>query len=224
MATLSIKSDQEIKELLDEYGIKHGPIVDSTRPLYEKKLREAMAKDKKVTKSSTDKTTKPSTDKTFYREEEEEVTYVTYRTPVRSEGPSGDGKPYMRSRPDYSGRDFVDDESYSKSHPEYSSGRHYVDDKPYSKPRPEYSSGRDYVAEPHIYNTPSMSSYSSYSKPSSVGRPAAVAGVKQGSPASSGRLIPLWVQFLVFLVVAGFLYFVFTNMESAETNPFNRIQ
>ncbi|KAM9506601.1 uncharacterized protein ACWYII_048339 isoform 15-T15 [Salvelinus alpinus] len=226
MAALRNKSDQEIKDLLDEYGIKHGPVVDTTRPLYEKKLKEAMAK-AKVT------VTKPSPDRTFYREDKEEVTYVTCQTPVRSEGPSGDGKPYMRSRPEYSERDRVDDKPYSR--PEYSE-RNRVDDKPYSRPeyseidrvddklysrsRPEYSSGRQYIDEPHVYNTPSSSS--SYSKPTPVVKSGGV--VKKENTTSSGRLIPLWIQFLVFLIVAGFLYFIFTNMESAESSPFNKIQ
>ncbi|KAK6308576.1 hypothetical protein J4Q44_G00218470 [Coregonus suidteri] len=192
MATLGNKSDQEIRELLDEYGIKHGPIVNTTRALYEKKLREAMAKNN---------VTKPSPDKTFYREEQEEVTYVTYRTPVMSAGPSGDGKPYMRSRPEYSERDFVDDKLYSRS-------------------RPEYSSRRQYVDEPHVYNTPSSSSYS---KPTPVVKSGGGV-VEEEKTESSGRLIPLWIQFLVFLIVAGFLYFIFINMESAESSPFNRIQ
>ncbi|KAM9506588.1 uncharacterized protein ACWYII_048339 isoform 1-T1 [Salvelinus alpinus] len=274
MAALRNKSDQEIKDLLDEYGIKHGPVVDTTRPLYEKKLKEAMAK-AKVT------VTKPSPDRTFYREDKEEVTYVTCQTPVRSEGPSGDGKPYMRSRPEYSERDRVDDKPYSRpeyserdrvddkpysrpeysernrvddkpySRPEYSernrvddkpysrpeySERNRVDDKPYSRPeyseidrvddklysrsRPEYSSGRQYIDEPHVYNTPSSSS--SYSKPTPVVKSGGV--VKKENTTSSGRLIPLWIQFLVFLIVAGFLYFIFTNMESAESSPFNKIQ
>ncbi|XP_031659345.1 emerin-like isoform X2 [Oncorhynchus kisutch] len=244
MAALRNKSDQEIKDLLDEYGIKHGPVVDTTRPLYEKKLKDAMAK-AKVT------VTKPSPDRTFYREDQEEVTYVTYQTPVRSEGPSGDGKPYMRSRPEYSERDRVDDKPYSRpeyserdrvddknymrSRPEYSE-RDRVDDKPYSRPeyserdrvddklysrsRPEYSSGRPYIDEPHVYNTPSSSSYS---KPTPVVKSGGGV-VKKENTTSSGRLIPLWVQFLVFLILAGFLYFIFTNMESAESSPFNRIQ
>ncbi|KAM6924393.1 uncharacterized protein FYW49_004632 [Xenentodon cancila] len=72
MSSLSSKSPQEISELLDEYGIKHGPVVDSTRGLYERKLKEAMSGGKKA---------RPPSDKTYYREEEEEVTYV-YRTPV----------------------------------------------------------------------------------------------------------------------------------------------
>ncbi|XP_070295461.1 emerin isoform X1 [Salvelinus sp. IW2-2015] len=244
MAALRNKSDQEIKDLLDEYGIKHGPVVDTTRPLYEKKLKEAMAK-AKVT------VTKPSPDRTFYREDKEEVTYVTCQTPVRSEGPSGDGKPYMRSRPEYSERDRVDDKPYSR--PEYRRGtgwminpiqetrvqredrvddkpysrskpeyreRDRVDDKLYSRSRPEYSSGRQYIDEPHVYNTPSSSS--SYSKPTPVVKSGGV--VKKENTTSSGRLIPLWIQFLIFLIVAGFLYFIFTNMESAESSPFNKIQ
>ncbi|XP_047429509.1 emerin (Emery-Dreifuss muscular dystrophy) [Mugil cephalus] len=70
--SLSDKSDAEITSMLAEYGIKHGPIVDSTRKLYEKKLEKAM-------KSTSVKT---SPDKTFYREEEE-VTYITYRSPAK---------------------------------------------------------------------------------------------------------------------------------------------
>ncbi|XP_077371076.1 uncharacterized protein LOC144014729 isoform X2 [Festucalex cinctus] len=71
--TLSVKSDDEIYALLNDMGIKHGPVVDSTRSLYEKKIVEAMAKWKKALR------TRP--DKTYYREEEK-VTYF-YRTPER---------------------------------------------------------------------------------------------------------------------------------------------
>ncbi|KAK1801737.1 hypothetical protein P4O66_022383 [Electrophorus voltai] len=71
MSSLSGKSAEELCQLLDEHGINHGPIVDSTRKLYEKKLKEALAK-----------ATKSSPDKTYYREEQEEVTYVTYHPPV----------------------------------------------------------------------------------------------------------------------------------------------
>ncbi|KAM9474791.1 uncharacterized protein Hap1MRO34_010781 isoform 2-T3 [Clarias gariepinus] len=45
---LSRKSDQEIVWMLDDYGIKHGPVVGSTRLLYEKKLRDVMAKERKT--------------------------------------------------------------------------------------------------------------------------------------------------------------------------------
>ncbi|XP_067384521.1 emerin (Emery-Dreifuss muscular dystrophy) isoform X1 [Channa argus] len=77
---LSEKSNEEISKLLAEFGIKHGPIVDSTRKLYEKKLEKAMET----------APVKPSSDKTFYREEgkaaEEEITYITYRSPIKQEG------------------------------------------------------------------------------------------------------------------------------------------
>ncbi|XP_076023226.1 emerin (Emery-Dreifuss muscular dystrophy) [Genypterus blacodes] len=68
--SLSVKSDDEISELLNQYGIHHGPIVGSTRRLYEKKLQEAMD----------NAPVKTSSDKTYYREEEEEITYITYNT------------------------------------------------------------------------------------------------------------------------------------------------
>ncbi|XP_029911850.1 emerin (Emery-Dreifuss muscular dystrophy) [Myripristis murdjan] len=88
--SLSDKSDNEIIELLAEYGIKHGPIVDSTRKLYEKKLKKAM--DEAVVK--------PSSDKTYYREEEEEITYVTYHSPVRNEAYSDTLKRRVITEPD----------------------------------------------------------------------------------------------------------------------------
>nr|XP_061803029.1 emerin-like [Nerophis lumbriciformis] len=78
MSALSAMSADKISDLLDEYGIKHGPVVESTRRLYEKKIREAMAKGEMVSLTNPDKT--------YYREEEEEVTYV-YSTPARSDLP-----------------------------------------------------------------------------------------------------------------------------------------
>ncbi|KAI3357371.1 hypothetical protein L3Q82_015803 [Scortum barcoo] len=180
MSALSSKSAQEISDLLDDYGIKHGPVVDSTRSLYEKKLREAMAKGKKA---------KQSPDKTYYREEEDEVTYV-YRTPVRSDG-AGDSGTYTRLRPEWTEREYDHGTSYSR----------------YSRSRPEYS-GRDYVDEPHMYDTPSTYR-NSYLKSTPM---------KSEAPAApkSSRLIPLWVQFVFFLAVAAFLYIVFSSMESNE--------
>ncbi|KAM3617605.1 uncharacterized protein V6R79_008804 [Siganus canaliculatus] len=73
--SLSDKSDEELSELLVQYGIKHGPVVDSTRKLYEKKLESAMQ----------EAAAKPSSDKTYYREEEEEI-IITYQSPMRHEG------------------------------------------------------------------------------------------------------------------------------------------
>ncbi|XP_054649992.1 emerin (Emery-Dreifuss muscular dystrophy) [Dunckerocampus dactyliophorus] len=74
--SLSEKSDDELSKMLSDYGIKHGPIVDSTRKLYVKKLENAMEQPP----------VKASSDKTYYREEEEEITYITYHSPVKHEG------------------------------------------------------------------------------------------------------------------------------------------
>ncbi|XP_077401583.1 uncharacterized protein LOC144035626 [Vanacampus margaritifer] len=103
MYTLSAKSAEEISDLLDEYGIKHGPVVVSTRSLYEKKIREAMVKGKRASLA------KP--DKTYYREEDEEVTYV-YRTPVKSDFPEDNGRLYMSARPEWTERE-VQHERYT---------------------------------------------------------------------------------------------------------------
>ncbi|KAK5863450.1 hypothetical protein PBY51_000479 [Eleginops maclovinus] len=126
MSSLRSRTAQEISDLLDEYEIKHGPVVDSTRNLYERKLKEAMAKGRKA---------KPSPDKTYYREEEE-VTYE-YKTPVRSDG-AGDSGSYMRSRPAWNEREFEHETSYSN----------------YSRPKLEYG-GQQFSDEPHMYDLPS---------------------------------------------------------------------
>ncbi|XP_070695874.1 uncharacterized protein [Pempheris klunzingeri] len=183
MSSLSGKSAQEISDLLDEYGIKHGPVVASTRSLYEKKLKEAMAKGKKA---------KPSSDKTFYREEEEEVTYV-YKTPVRSDG-AGDSGLYMRSRPEWNESEFEQATSYSG----------------YSRSKPEYR-GRNFDDEPYMYDTPSTYR-DSYLKSTPM-----KSSQDASKGAKSSRLIPLWVQFVFFLAVAVFLYLVFSSMETNES-------
>ncbi|XP_022597198.1 emerin [Seriola dumerili] len=188
MSSLSSKSAQDISDLLDEYGIKHGPVVDSTRSLYEKKLREAMAKGKRASY-------RPSPDKTYYREEEEEVTYV-YRTPVRSDaaGDYGDGRPSMSSRPGWSEREFEHETSYST----------------YSRSKPEYR-GQTFVDEPNIYEKAV-----SYRNSNLKSTPMKYEQDAPKAPKSS-RLIPLWVQFVFFLAVAVFLYLVFSSMETNES-------
>ncbi|KAF7657898.1 hypothetical protein LDENG_00020860 [Lucifuga dentata] len=190
MSTLSSLSAQEISDLLDQYGIKHGPVVDSTRGLYEKKLKEAMAKVKKA---------KPSLDKTYYREEEDEVTYV-YRTPTRNEN-AGDRGTYMRTRPEWTKREFEQENSYSS----------------YSKSKPEYR-GRDFADEPYMYDSPSSYRNVSYLKSTPVR-----SGEDAPKAAKSSRLVPLWVQFVFFLALAAFLYFVFSIMETTDSAPFKAV-
>ncbi|XP_061115015.1 emerin (Emery-Dreifuss muscular dystrophy) isoform X2 [Conger conger] len=209
MAALGSKSSQEISELLDEYGIKHGPVVDSTRGLYEKKLKEAMAKDTPVKKPS---------DRTYYREEQTEVTYVHRRVPLKSEALVDSGRSYT-STADY--RE-PEDESWDQR-------RSYTSTTKYGEPEVEsWDRGRSYTStksqEPEgedgdrLYQAETAHRYTSRSQPP-VRSPSAP--LKDSS--QPGRLIPLWFQFLVFLVVAAFLYYVFTSMEVNDGNPFKQV-
>ncbi|XP_008296317.1 emerin (Emery-Dreifuss muscular dystrophy) [Stegastes partitus] len=106
--SLSEKSDAELSSLLTEYGIKHGPIVGSTRKLYENKLEKAME----------EAPVKPSSDKTYYREEEEEVTYITYHSPVQQEAYTNVLKRRGNAEPDEDEEDEEEDEeSYQNTEP-----------------------------------------------------------------------------------------------------------
>uniref|UniRef100_A0A8C6WQG6 LEM domain-containing protein n=1 Tax=Neogobius melanostomus TaxID=47308 RepID=A0A8C6WQG6_9GOBI len=203
MANLSEKSVDELRELLDEYGIKHGPIVDSTRSLYEKKLREAMANAKKR-----------SPDKTFYREEvEEEITYVA-RTPVRGMLAADSGA-YMRSKPERTG-DYHHVASYSNysSSPPDLRGAEY--DKAsysnYSSSPPDLSGGE--YDKPYTYSTPTTYR-SSYLNSTPVTSEDIKSSPAPPAPKSSG-LVPPWIQVVFFLVLLIFLYIVFSSMESNE--------
>ncbi|XP_068180898.1 LEM_emerin domain-containing protein isoform X2 [Antennarius striatus] len=181
MSSLSTISTQELYNLLEEYGIKHGPVVDSTRGLYEKKLKEAMAMGKRG---------KPTPDKTFYREEEEEVTYV-YRTPVSSDK-AGERGSYIRSRPEWTEGKFGHESSYST-------------------PTHLYKR-KDFSNEPYMYDTPTTYRNSYLTQSTHM-----KSGQEEPKAPKSSRLIPLWFQFVLFLVVAVILYMVFSNMETNES-------
>lgn len=140
--------------MLDDYGIKHGPVVDSTRALYEKKLREAIAKSKKP---------QPQSDRTYYREEED-VTYIHHRRPQQY------GDVSDRTWTDYRAMDYVDEPVVYRTQSSYR------------------NISRSTPAEPQTQKTPEN---------------------------SSTRLVPIWLQILVFVIVSALLYLVFINMEPA---------
>ncbi|XP_062397482.1 emerin-like [Sardina pilchardus] len=168
---LSNKSDDEIRILLDDYGIKHGPVVDSTRHLYEKKLRDAMENERKARLRP-----RPPSDRSHYREEEEEITYE-------------------RRRPQMS---YLRDEDLRERQWRYR----------------EMDDVDNYRMQATYRNM-------SQSVPAASRLGTAPLATEEKSPSSSG--IPLWVKFLVFLLVAAVLFFVFINMEPAEQEPFKRL-
>ncbi|KAF4096778.1 emerin (Emery-Dreifuss muscular dystrophy) [Onychostoma macrolepis] len=188
MSSLSGKSDKEISQLLDEYGIKHGPIVGTTRNLYEKKLNEAMTKKAKPS----------SSDKTYYREEQEEVEYITYHQSPQLNMYDGSGDVTRRSK--VTDADFAQDIRRSKL--------------------------TDYRDEVKSYNnesiiSPTRLSYQSSSRP---GPSVSMQRVQSSPETSKSGGVPGWLRVLVFVIIAVFLYYVYTWMEPAEETPFKSIK
>ncbi|KAK1898984.1 Lamina-associated polypeptide 2 isoforms beta/delta/epsilon/gamma [Dissostichus eleginoides] len=102
MSSLTSKTVKEISDLLDEYEIKHGPVVDSTRSLYERKLKGAMAKGKKVRSdgagdSGSYMRSRPACSE---RELEHETSYSNYSRPkLEYSGKEFSDEPYMYDLP-----------------------------------------------------------------------------------------------------------------------------
>ncbi|XP_058873282.1 emerin-like isoform X2 [Acipenser ruthenus] len=311
MSNLSSMSDQELSSLLDQYEIKHGPVVGTTRKLYEKKILEAMSKEEKQGKVK-----KPSSDKTYYREEETE-TFIPhpahYTPPFRYEAFSDGASRYSDPQTKYSSvtdtktsplseslwkrGDFGDAASrYSDPQTKYSSvtdtktsplseslwkrgdfgdaASRYSDPQTkyssvtdtktsplseslwkrgdfgdaasrYSDPQTKYSSVTDTKTSPlseslwkrgdfgdasrQIYSTEATYRNVSHSNPPLL--TSSTASASRAVPASSAqekapegtRSVPLWFQFLVFLMFALFLYYVFISMETPPKNPFEKI-
>ncbi|XP_016373541.1 emerin (Emery-Dreifuss muscular dystrophy) [Sinocyclocheilus rhinocerous] len=191
MSSLSGKSDKEISQLLDEYGIKHGPIVESTRKLYEKKLNEAMGKKAKPS----------SPDKTYYREEKEEVEYITYHQP-QPQLTRHDGFGDVTRRSKVTDADFAHNIRRSNL-------TDYRDDN------------IGYTNEPVI--SPTRMSYQSSSRLGPSVSTSMQRGPSSPETSKSGG-VPGWLRILAFLIIAVFLYYVYTCMEPAEETPFKSVQ
>ncbi|KAK3540530.1 hypothetical protein QTP70_034084 [Hemibagrus guttatus] len=162
---LSSKSDQEISWMLDDYGIKHGPVVGSTRSLYEKKLRDMMAKRRKMTQAS---------ERAIYKKQQDEDVYLPQRKSWGQEVFSSRGNAMFST-----------------------------EDREV-----------DIVEEPMVspYYTVSQGKYTAVRQERTQ---------EKTQSQDSGRFVPLWLQMVVFLLVAAVLVFIFINMEAAQ--PFRRL-
>ncbi|XP_028669080.2 emerin (Emery-Dreifuss muscular dystrophy) [Erpetoichthys calabaricus] len=192
----SNKTDKEIAELLDQYMIKHGPVVGSTRKLYEKKLHEAL-------ESNEGKKSSPL--KTIYQEEEEEI--ILTRSALR---PSPKSELYT----DWEARTTEMDHHSAYNRKQYST-------EPTGHSFKYQEVLRDYKDESQPIRSSSATFRNvSHSKPSHVTAPVKPTTIKDSQ---DKRYIPIWLQFMVFILFAGFLYYVFTNMEVTPKNPFEHI-
>ncbi|MGH0134447.1 UNVERIFIED_CONTAM: hypothetical protein FKN15_013535 [Acipenser sinensis] len=221
MSNLSSMSDQELTSLLDQYEIKHGPVVGTTRKLYEKKLLDVMSKEKKQGNVK-----KPSSDKTYYREEGTtrklyEKKLLDVMSKEKKQGnvkkPSSD-KTYYREEDKrlslflFSMGLFSRDNRYANAQTKYSS---------VTSTKTSALSGSPWKREEfgdssrQIYSTEATYRNVSQSNPSPLTSSTASASRSAQEKAPQGtRYIPLWFQFLVFLMFAGFLYYIFTSMET----------
>ncbi|KAG7332840.1 hypothetical protein KOW79_004674 [Hemibagrus wyckioides] len=162
---LSSKSDQEISWMLDDYGIKHGPVVGSTRFLYEKKLRDMMAKRRKMTQAS---------ERVLYNKQQDEEVYLPQRRSWGQEASSSRGNAMFSTE----------------------DGEMDIVDEPMVSP----------------YYTVSRGKYTAMRQERTQ---------ESTQIQDSGRFVPLWLQMMVFLLVAAVLLFIISNMEAAQ--PFRHL-
>nr|XP_038955427.1 emerin isoform X1 [Rattus norvegicus] len=230
MDDYAVLSDTELAAVLRQYNIPHGPIVGSTRKLYEKKIFEYETQRRRLSPPS-------SSSSSFsyrfsdYNDDYYEESYLTTRTYGEPES-VGMSKSFRRP-----GTSLVDaDDTF----------HHQVRDDIFSsseeegkdRERPIYGRDSAYQSIAHYrpisnvsrsslglsyYPTSSTSSVSSSSSsPSSWLTRRAIRPEKQAPTAALGqdRQVPLWGQLLLFLAFAAFLLFVYYSIQAEEGNPF----
>ncbi|XP_025066568.1 emerin [Alligator sinensis] len=188
-------TDNELIAKLKSYQISHGPVVGSTRKLYEKKVYEVERQ--RTTQRGPGEPPEPLTTETFMRE-----FYKYPENGARARYPAEDPSPsrlYIRESymtPDHSvlpnrGYRREDLDTYQGSYTGEPPARLYSDPLRPCKEEPGASSPWGDAIE-----TP---------------------------PAPPGRSLPLWLQLLVFGAVAAFLTFVYFALQGgASDNPFPR--
>nr|XP_020648711.1 emerin isoform X2 [Pogona vitticeps] len=266
-------TDNELIAQLKKYSIPHGPIVGSTRKLYEKKVYEYETERTKFpSPQGTVLYTEPSTSESYVQETfisprgRESLSYGrealgSTRTYLRgnydsprteeyySEYHNEDASPYLshnyRSL-HHEGRSSYtpEDRDLNSSETSPSSYRQYVSSLSSNVPQ-GFVSARQPIAEPYPYNAgqkdvsterDSSSSYQSIFHRKSTGssslgveprraihteRRAQEAEKAAGSSAGVKRYFPFWPQLLIFLLLAGFLAFIyFFLQDGADDNPF----
>ncbi|XP_053144693.1 emerin isoform X2 [Hemicordylus capensis] len=240
-------TDKELIERLKNYSIPHGPIVGSTRKLYEKKIYEY----------ETERTQRPSpggslsytvldSTRTYSRE-----TYDSPRNEEYSEYGSEDpslSKSYLSHNydfPRHEGRSTYATEDWDANSSEgsTSSYRHYLSSasstaplgavsarQPITEPYP-YSSGqkdgsvkRDSDSYQTIFHRKSPGLSSLGVEPRRAIRPERQTQAAEGATGSDGgtkRFLPLWPQLLLFVLLAGLLAFAYFFLQGgADDNPF----
>ncbi|XP_042309936.1 emerin isoform X3 [Sceloporus undulatus] len=272
-------TDNELIARLKKYSIPHGPIVGSTRKLYEKKVYEYETERMPLPShgGSGSSYTEPSSSRsesyvretyvsprsrenlsygrealgsgrTYLRENYDAPRTEEYYSEYRNEDPSPSksylsqnyGLSHHEERSNYAPEDWDINSSENST----SSYRRYASSLSSDVPSGRVSA-RQPIAEPYAYSSSwkdvstdrDSSSYQSVFQRKSSGlssfgveprraihpeRQAQAAAEKAtSSSASTKRYLPLWPQLLLFVLLAGFLAFVYFYLQSdADDNPF----
>nr|XP_048688891.1 emerin isoform X2 [Caretta caretta] len=209
-------TDTELIAMLQRYGIPHGPVVGSTRKLYERKICEYESQRTRLSPSvGAGSYSGPGTTETYIRE--------SYSYPRQEE------------RRGY-GADDVDTESYEESSSSSSSWLSGA-----APSRLGEATTRQPIGEAASY-TPSRTEETerdgiSYQRvcrarpappPMRVEPRRAIHPLPRGGPGGgtgggSRRYLPLWLQLLLFGALAAFLVYVYCALQGgADDNPFKQ--
>ncbi|XP_065427630.1 emerin-like [Chrysemys picta bellii] len=234
-------TDTELIAMLQRYGIAHGPVVGSTRKLYERKICEYESQRTKLSSpGGAGGYSDPGTTETYIRE-----SYSYPRHEERRRYGADDSSPtttYTRELYDFPRRegrtgylgDDMDTESYEESSSSSSSWLYGAAPGPLGE-----ATARQPIGEAASY-TPSRSEETerdgiSYQRvcqarpappPMRVEPRRAIHPLPRGGPGGaagggSRRFLPLWLQLLLFGVLAAFLVYVYCALQGgADDNPF----
>lgn len=249
MDDYSVLSDAELAALLRQYNIPHGPVVGSTRKLYEKKIFEYESQRRRLSppdssassyrfsdvdsaSSGSDMYDLPKKEDALlyqskgYNDDYYEESYLTTRTYGEPEAKGFRQPARSLSDPDTFHHQVREDSIFSEEDGKDRERLAYGRDSAYQSIahyRPASSISRGSLGLSYYPASPTSSGSSTSSSPPSWLTRRAIRPEKRASAAvevAQERRVPLWGQLLLFLVFAAFLLFVYYSMQAEEGNPF----
>ncbi|XP_078520754.1 emerin isoform X2 [Lissotriton helveticus] len=230
-------TDEELISALKKYSIAHGPVVGTTRKLYERKIYEF----------ETQKTKHSPSKQTYTYSDSESPMYESKRYDVLSREGLSKGSPAYQ--PEGSDSLFCERQQYDlPPDRDRSSGRlsyqdrggddyyseSYSTTKTYSEPPVRQRLREEDVVSPNIeskyyskenaYQNVSQYSASSGSSMSVEPRRGIREKPKEAESTTARRFCPLWLQFVLLFLIIGFLAFVYFFVQPEDENPFKEIQ
>ncbi|XP_016404715.1 lamina-associated polypeptide 2-like isoform X4 [Sinocyclocheilus rhinocerous] len=244
MVDLGLLTDDQLKAKLLQYGVKAGPIVASTRALYEKKLKRLLDSSAQASQHRVN----GIRDAGLYSDNEEEDSeseQLRSETMARTETSKTASKTgtFSQSRDFYPrcfvpSAGFINGKIQHKSSNATQNGSLSQSGSPYRSfsitQMVEQKPVTDVLSEmfPDTAKTPT-GIYATKRRPikGAAGRPVQFKYPEMPllSPTTlerqeiQQRLVPLWVQIVVFLLVVCLLYLIYASMEEPLSNPFTAL-